>query len=124
MRNGTVRDPLIVLVLTVVTCGLYYFWWVYETSREIDDFLGESEVPPIVHLLLLIFTGTLWGFVFDILTARRIVRMQERVGMESKDNTLVYVILDLLGAGPIAGLGLISTLIQQSDLNAIYRRAR
>lgn len=124
MRNGTVRDPLIVLVLSLVTCGLYYIWWMYDTSREIDEFLGESDIPPIVHVILFIVTGTLWGYVFDILTARRIFRMQERAGMTPKDNTIVYLILDLVGLGPVGGLGLVSTMIQQSDLNAIYRRAR
>ena len=124
MTIGTKRDPAVVFLLTVLTCGLYYFWWVYETSREIDAFLGESDVPPIVHVILLIATGTLWGFVWDLMTARRIVRMQEKVGLPAKDNSIVYLALDILGAGPIAGLGLVSALIQQSDLNAIYRAAR
>jgi Domain of unknown function (DUF4234) len=123
MRKGTVRDPIVVLVLTLITCGLYYLWWVYETSREIDAYLDETSIPPIVHVVLFIATGTLWGYVFDVLTAQRIVRMQERAGMTPKDNSVLYVILDLLGAGPIGGLGLVSTLIQQSDLNAIYRNS-
>lgn len=123
MRKGTVRDPLVVLVLTVLTCGVYYLWWVYETSREIDEYLGDSTIPPLVHVLLFLVTGTLWGYVFDFLTAQRIVRMQERAGMTPKDNSVLYLILDLLGAGPIGGLGLVSTLMQQSDLNAIYRNS-
>lgn len=120
MRNGTQRSPVSVLILILLTCGLYYFWWAYTTSREIDEYLGESDIPPIVHLLLLIFTGTLWWFVWDILTARRIARMQARAGLPAKDNSILYLILNLLGAGPVAGLGVLVALLQQSDLNAIY----
>lgn len=124
MRQGTVQNPTTVLILILLTCGLYYFWWAYRTSREIDDYLGDSEIPPIVHLLLLIVTGTLWWFVWDILTARRIARMQAMAGLTPKDNTILYTVLNLLGAGPVAGLGALVALMQQSDLNAVYNARR
>lgn len=118
------RSPVVVLLLLIVTCGLYYPFWLYYTTRDIDEFLGDSEMAPIVHLLLFILTGTLWGYAWDFMTARRMVQMQERVGLPIKDDTILYLVCDLLGAGPVAGLGIVVPLLEQSRLNEVYDAAR
>lgn len=123
MRVPAQRSPVKVLILSIVTLGIYYLYWVYVTSKDVDEFLGESDIPPIVHVLLFLFTGTLWGFVWDILIGQKTVKMQRRVGLPEKDNTLICLGLDILGAGPVAGLGILVPLIQQSSLNAIYSNA-
>jgi hypothetical protein len=112
-----------VLLLTLLTCGIYYLYWVYETSKDVEDFLGEKDIPPIVHLLLFVVTGTLYGFFWDYWIAQKLVKMQRRVGVPEKDNTVLYLALDILGAGPIAGLGIVVPLLQQSDLNEVYAAA-
>jgi len=124
MRNGTKRDLLMMLLLTVFTCGIYYLYWVYVTSKEMEEFTGERSIPPIVHLLLMIFTGTLWGFAWDILTAQKIAKMQQMVGIAPRDNVGLYLVLDILGAGPVAGLGMVVPFLQQNDLNEIYAAHR
>ena len=122
MRNGTRRDLLTMAILMLVTCGLYYFYWLYKTSQEMDAYTGEQGIPPIVHLLLLIFTGTLWGIAWDILTAQKIERMQQLAGITSRNNSGLYLVLDILGAGPIYGLGMVVPFLQQNELNEIYDR--
>ena len=109
-------------ILMLVTCGLYYFYWLYKTSQEMDAYTGEQGIPPIVHLLLLIFTGTLWGIAWDILTAQKIERMQQLAGITSRNNSGLYLVLDILGAGPIYGLGMVVPFLQQNELNEIYDR--
>ncbi len=123
-RIPSERSLALVLLLSLATCGIYYLYWMYATAQETDEFLGEpASIPPIVHVLLYIFTGTLWGFAFDILTAQKVARMQQRVGMPSTDNTILYLVFDLLGAGPYYGLGIVTTLMEQNSLNEIYRVA-
>lgn len=117
------RSLISVLLLTLVTCGIYYLFWVYETARDMDELLGESDIPPAVHVLLFLITGTLWGYAFDVLTARKIARLQAKFGLPIQDNTLLYLIFDILGAGPVAGLGLVTILLEQGALNDIYRAA-
>lgn len=123
MRNGTRRDLLMMILLTVFTCGLYYIYWIYVTSKEIEEFTGERSIPPIVHVLLMIVTGTLWGYAWDILTAQKIERMQQQVGLPSRNNTGLYLLLDILGGGPVVGLGIVVPFLQQSELNEIYAAA-
>ena len=124
MRIGTNRSPVMVLLLMLITCGLYYFYWLYVISKEVEEFTGEADIPPIVDLLLFILTGTLWGFVWDWRIGQKIAQMQEMVGLPRNDESILYLVLDFLGAGPVAGLGIVVPLIQQSRLNQIYDRAR
>jgi hypothetical protein len=118
------RSPIKVLLLTLITCGIYYLYWVYVTSQELDDALGETDIPPIVHVLLFIFTGTLWGFAWDVLTAREIAKLQAHAGLPTSDNTVLWLALDILGAGPIGGLGLIVPVLQQIAMNDLWRAMR
>ena len=87
-----------------------------------DEFTGERGIPPVVHLLLLFFTASLWGYAWDILTAQRIERMQQMVGIPPRNNGGLYLVLDALGAGPVAGLGMVVPFLQQNDLNEIYAK--
>jgi len=124
MRVGINRHPLMVILLSFITCGIYYFYWIYTVSKEMNEFLGEEDIPPVVDLLLMIFTGTLWGFVWDWRTGQKVVKMAARVGLTYNDDPWLYLALDLLGAGPVAGLGLVVMALEQSRLNEIYDRAR
>jgi len=124
MRVGINRHPLMVILLSIITCGIYNLYWIYTVSKEMNEFLGEEDIPPVVDLLLMIFTGTLWGYVWDWRTGQKIVRMAQRVGLNYPDDPWLYLALDVLGAGPVLGLGVVVTALEQSRLNEIYDRAR
>jgi len=123
MRIGTRREPGLVLLLSLLTCGIYYIYWVYKVSGEVQDFLGEPDTPPVVELLLTALTCGLYLFYWDWKMAEKIATMQARVGLPSTNNALLYLVLNLLGAGPIGGLGLIVPLIEQGHLNDVWRAA-
>jgi hypothetical protein len=124
MRIGTRREPGLVLLFSILTCGIYYYWWVYKVSGEVQDFLGEPDTAPATELLLSALTCGLYLFYWDWKIAEKIARMQERVNIPPKDNTVLYLVLNLLGAGPAYGLGLLVPLIEQSHLNEIWDAAR
>jgi len=124
MRVGINRHPLMVILLSIITCGIYNLYWIYTVSKEMNEFLGEEDIPPVVDLLLMLFTGTLWGYVWDWRTGQKIVRMAQRVGLNYPDDPWLYLALDVLGAGPVLGLGVVVTALEQSRLNEIYDRAR
>ena len=52
MRIGERRDPGLTLLFIFLTCGIYYLWWLYTVSREVQEFLGEEDVSPGLELLL------------------------------------------------------------------------
>lgn len=46
---GRDRDPVVVVILTLVTLGIYRLLWLWEVSQEIDDFTGRD---PSAHKLV------------------------------------------------------------------------
>ena len=43
MRLGTTRDPALTLVFILLTCGLYYLYFIYVVSQETADFLDDRQ---------------------------------------------------------------------------------
>jgi hypothetical protein len=53
---GKVRHPFSVLLLSYLTCGFYFCYWLYRVLGECNDYLGRKDVPLRAELsLMLIF---------------------------------------------------------------------
>ncbi len=55
------RSPLMVLLLTVVTLGLYSFYWVFVTTTEINE-SGGAVPHPILSLVPIVNLWWLWRY--------------------------------------------------------------
>jgi len=107
------RDPAMVLVLSYLTCGIYYLIWVKDISQELIDQLGETDTSPALEALLTLVTCGFYSMYWDYKTNRKIMRLQEAKGVRPVDNTALYLILD------IVGFGMVNALIQQNHLNEL-----
>lgn len=123
MRTGTRRDPALTLVLILLTCGIYYLYFIYVVSQETQDFLEEPDISPGLEVLLSVLTFGLWNIYWDYRMGKRVAEMCVRVGLPSTDNAVLYLILDLVGAGGFASLGLLNPVLQQDSLNRIWKAA-
>jgi hypothetical protein len=59
---GKVRSPLTVLLLGIVTLGIYSVVWYYKTFQEMKDYSGEG-IGGVVGLLLSLFCGVIVIFL-------------------------------------------------------------
>jgi len=59
---GELRSPLTVLLLGLITCGIYFLFWYYKSFEEMKDYSGEG-LGGLVGLLLSIFCGIITMFV-------------------------------------------------------------
>jgi len=41
-RPGTLREPLTVVLLTIVTLGIYLLFWYYQMYRDMKDYRGKG----------------------------------------------------------------------------------
>ena len=121
MQRGTPRDPALTLVLILLTCGLYYLYFIYKVSQETQDFLEEPEISPGVEVLLSLLTCGLWNIYWDYRMGKRIARISVEAGLPPTDNAVLYLILDLLGVGGFLSLGLLNPVLQQDSLNRVWR---
>jgi Domain of unknown function (DUF4234) len=74
---GTLRKPLTVLLLIIITCGIYGLYWYYKTFEEMKDYSGEG-LGGAVGLLLSIFCGIITIFVLPA----EVGNLYERDGKE------------------------------------------
>ena len=123
MRLGTPRNPALTLVLILITCGIYYLYFIYVVSEETQDFLGERDFSPGVEVLLSVVTCGLWNVYWDYRIGKRVAEMCQRVGLPATDNAVLYLILDLVGVGGFSSLGLLNPILQQDSLNRVWQAA-
>jgi hypothetical protein len=121
MHLGTRRDPALTLVFILLTCGLYYLYFIYRVSQETQDALGESEFSPGTEVLLSVVTFGLWNIYWDYRMGKRMARMCLEAGLPPTDNAILYLVLDLVGAGGFASVGLVNPVLQQDTLNRIWQ---
>jgi hypothetical protein len=60
--KGKVRDPLAVIIFSIITIGIYYLVWSYKVFKENKDFSGEG-VGGGIGLLLAILLGIVNWFL-------------------------------------------------------------
>ena len=107
-------EPALVLLLSIVTCGIYYLCFIYKTSKETLEYTGEQDLPPGLDVLLSLVTCGLWTYYWDYKIGQRIVRMQRLAGVREADNSVLYLVLNIFG------FGIINSLMEQGHLNEIW----
>lgn len=107
------REPVVVLILSIVTCGIYYFYWIYQISKELGHYLQNDNCPAL-DVILSFFTCGIYSIYWFYKTGQQVFVAQDRAGLPiPQDNAVVCLILSLFGLGPIAAL------LIQSSLNQI-----
>ena len=90
------NNLVVLLLLFVLTCGLYYFWWLARISRVFND-------DPVINTLLTIFTAGLWAIYLNL----RYMQKSENINGRDMKWFMVFFL-------PI------SPLIIQSNVNEKY----
>lgn len=104
------RNIVTCIILTIITCGLYDIYWVICMAREAVSVKDtyDTAVLEIVLMLLLPFLG------FYLAEQKFAAGCAEK-GIPHKDNSILYLILGLLG------LGIVNYCMMQNDLNQIAK---
>jgi hypothetical protein len=98
VRNAIVRirHPWGVFVLAIITFGIYYLYWYYATNGELRDY--GIRVVPSLSLLAITVGGLLLvpPFVSEWRYYKRIVRAQEKAGLEERASHVLGFVLFLI----------------------------
>lgn len=100
-----------VIILSLVTCGIYYYVWMYQTSQEINNSLGDMSENPGLEILLTILTCGIYGFYWLYKYNHKILRLSGNMQKTISDNTVICVLL------AIFGFAIVSQGIMQSQIN-------
>lgn len=89
--KGKIENPTTVLILGLVTCGLYGVYWYYLRVKEINGYLGQQAINP-----MFVFPGCLCPpllIYVAYLVAKALPDMQKKAGLEAKDEFVLHFIL-------------------------------
>ncbi len=104
------KNVVTVIILSIVTCGIYSLIWCWQTMNALDAQGQKSLVPPVVQFILLFFYI---GFiVFALCADANLNSIREQRGLAAKDNKILYLILGIVF--PIALVALV-----QNDINEL-----
>ncbi|MFN8522075.1 MAG: DUF4234 domain-containing protein [Chloroflexota bacterium] len=113
--RGTVRSPGMVVLLVIVTCGIYAIVWFFRTLNEMREAgYGPTANTPLTDFLVIIATCGLYALFMDYRISKSIVEMQEALGLPPHDTSTLCVILDVLG------LRIVTIALHQNELNKVW----
>jgi hypothetical protein len=119
-NTAKIRNPWGVIGLTIITLGIYHFFWWYYINRELRDYgivkqrdLGKSPTLSLLAIWLGAFTlyiATVWTIVT---TSQRIRRAQAIAGVENFDPVVAWLLW-------IFTLGIGGWIYTQYQLNKVW----
>jgi hypothetical protein len=113
---GEKREPVMTLVLPLVTCGIYGFYWWYVTATEIRNALNRPDINPGMDLMLGILTCGIYFIFLAHKYTQLMLEMQDRAGLPRNDISLVALLLYIF-------FNPASFFIMQTELNRIWDAA-
>ena len=103
------------ILLAIVTCGIYTFYWQYKQMETLNAWLGRNEYSFWVWFFLCILTCGIFGLYYEYKMATGINEIQTDKGMYVDQNLpIICVLLAIFGAG------IASIAIQQHQINKLY----
>ena len=92
----TQKSPVTVVILSIVTCGIYAIIWYFKAIQELYN-AGHKSVgnldPMIQFLLFFVYVG---GIIFAINANDNLNAVRAQKGQPEVDNKVMYVILSIV----------------------------
>jgi hypothetical protein len=112
MFKGTTRSPAEVIIFSIITCGIYHLYWIYKSAEEMKNYLNTTNSPG-TELVLCIFCFP-YQYYWFYKQGKNLAEASKRAGLPSEDNSILYLVLVILG------LGIVNAAIMQSNANKIW----
>ncbi len=100
------RDFWVVLVLSIITCGIYYWVYLYRMSKDLNTMAGEDgqTVDPTLVVVLTIITCGIYEYYWLYKMGNRMQNLGRANNIRIDENGTTYLLWKLLGY-LICGIG-------------------
>ncbi|MCL2456695.1 MAG: DUF4234 domain-containing protein [Defluviitaleaceae bacterium] len=106
------RELPMLILLTFVTCGIYGIYWYYMLLTNMYE-LNKQENTAVMDIVLSLVTCNLYFIYLAHKLGKVESAVQSRYGMPEKDDSLLYLIL------AVVGLGIVVYALLQLNLNKL-----
>lgn len=107
------RNIGIAIILSIITCGIYYFYWIYKVTNEVGYLTKDTSVGGGLTVLLGIITCSIYFWFWYYQLGEKLSRLQTKDGTPISNDSVLLVIL------AVFGFGIVSLAIAQSNLNKV-----
>jgi ABC-type Na+ efflux pump permease subunit len=105
-------DPLIVLILGFITCGLYLIYW----NIKIAEVLNAVSEREVISSPIAVFAGCCYPvnvYFFYLAGKDGLPQVYKRIGYPQKDDSMLLLVLGLF-------FPMVAAMIVQNDINKLY----
>ncbi len=99
---GHVRSPVAVILLSIITLGIYALYWEYASFKELKDYSGEG-IGGWLGLLFAILLGIVNAFVLPLEVGRLYARASRQPPVSAF--TGFWVLIPIVGRDHLGGEG-------------------
>jgi H+/Cl- antiporter ClcA len=112
------RSPLGVLGLSLITFGIYYFYWYYQVNDELRRFTRDASISPARSLMAVLFGWIIIvpPFIAMYNTAKHIQQIERRDAIQPVIEPVLVIVFMLL-------LSIVNPPYVQAHLNPIWGRS-
>jgi hypothetical protein len=105
-------DPVVVLLLGFITCGLYLIYWNIKVAEVMNAVAKKEEVSTIVAVFAALCTPVNLYFYY-IIGKNCLPKIHEEIGNTPKDQSVLLMILGFF-------FPMVSAMIVQGEINRLY----
>lgn len=107
------KNIAVCIILAIVTCSIYMWFWMYNMIKKIRMLANDTSdmIGEYLLLMLVPYYNVYWVYT----RGKKISEEATRRGIQITDNSVLYLILNLLG------LSIVSYAMMQNDLNKLAR---
>jgi hypothetical protein len=103
------------IILSIITCGIYWFFWQARQIRALNFLLREKRFSFPLWFFLSIVTCFLFNIYYEYIMAQAVVEVQRREGGPlSNELPVVSLILSIFG------MHIVTDAIQQHEINKLF----
>lgn len=102
------RNIVTAIILTIITCGIYGIYWAICLAREAVSVKDPAD-SALLEIVLMLFLPFLGFFLAE----KKFDEGCAEKGIPHTDNSILYLILGLVG------LGIVNYCMLQNDLNKL-----
>jgi hypothetical protein len=112
------RNPLGVLGLSLITLGIYFFYWYWKINDELSTFGHDDTISPTRSLMAILFGWIIIvpPFIAIYNTAKHVQNDEQRLGIQPQLEPALTIVFLLL-------FSIVNGLYIQEHLNRLWDRA-
>ncbi|TFH26316.1 MAG: DUF4234 domain-containing protein [Myxococcales bacterium] len=119
------REPAVVLVLSIITFGIYLPFWYHGVYEDLQKLDGRTPTGHGFWLdfLFVLLTFAIYGIWVDYQISRQIAEFEERNGLGPvQDTSMITIILDVALYFTAFVTNFVTSAIQQDQINRVVEK--